>query len=65
MVLILLVRTNSGANPNSLWLDPLRRFRRLFAAAQSTALSKTYNPLKYMDFWFFYGLAGRRCPAAS
>jgi hypothetical protein len=50
MVLILMLRTNSGINPDSLWLDPPRRFRRLFAAAQSTALSKLANPLKFQDF---------------
>ena len=40
MVLILIVRANSGANRNSPVLS-LRRFRRLFAAAQSNGLIKT------------------------
>jgi hypothetical protein len=53
MVLILTVRANYGANPNSLWLDPLRRFRRLFAAAQSMASSKLSNLLKHMYFFVF------------
>jgi hypothetical protein len=46
MVLILILRANSGANPNSPWFEaPAGRFRRLFEAAQSTAASKLANPL--------------------
>jgi hypothetical protein len=46
MVLILMLKANSGANlnsPDSICL--LRRFRRLFAAAQSTVALKLANPL--------------------
>jgi hypothetical protein len=45
MVLILILRTNPGANLNRSGSISLRRFRRLFAAAQSTAASKLANPL--------------------
>jgi hypothetical protein len=50
MVLILIVRANSGANPNSLLSRSLRRFRRLFTAAQSTAALKHANPLTSRRF---------------
>jgi hypothetical protein len=54
MVLILMLRANSGANLNLLWLDfTLRRFRRLFATAQSSAAPKLDNPLTNQRFLVF------------
>src|ERR1700688_4019635 len=51
MILILMLRANSGVNLNSLWLTVLRGgFRRLFASAQSTAASKLANPLTNQRF---------------
>jgi hypothetical protein len=50
MALILMLRANSGANLILPWLDTLRRFRRLFATAQSSAVSKLGNPLKIQCF---------------
>jgi hypothetical protein len=51
VLLILLLKANSGANLNSLWPPiHLRRFRPLFATAQSTAASKLANPLKSFGF---------------
>src|SRR6202022_5098326 len=53
MVLILILRANSGANLNSLWLTvPRGGFRRLFAGAQSTPPSKLPNPLMNKRFLF-------------
>jgi hypothetical protein len=51
MVLVLMLRANSGF-PNFARAPniPPRRFRRLFAAAQSTAASKLANPLKSFGF---------------
>jgi hypothetical protein len=55
----LLLKANSGANPNSLWpRSNLRRFRPLFAAAQSTAASKLANPLKNLGFLVLRQTAG-------
>jgi hypothetical protein len=50
MVLILMLRANPGAKPESAPARSLRRFRPLFAAAQSTALSKLANPLIDIGF---------------
>jgi hypothetical protein len=52
VVLVLILKANSGANLNSLLPQcNLRRFRPLFAAAQSTASSKLGNPLKKFGFF--------------
>jgi hypothetical protein len=59
VLLILLLKANPGANPNSLWpRSNLRRFRPLFAAAQSTAASKLANPLKNLGFLVLRQTAG-------
>jgi hypothetical protein len=53
------LKANPGANPNSLWpRSNLRRFRPLFAAAQSTAPSKLANPLKSFGFLVLRQSAG-------
>jgi hypothetical protein len=53
------LKANPGANPNSLWpRSNLRRFRPLFAAAQSTAASKLANPLKSFGFLVLRQSAG-------
>jgi hypothetical protein len=63
MVLILILRANSGANLNS--LSPsiyLRRFRPLFATAQSMASSKLGNPLKRLRFLVLRQATGLSAP---
>ncbi|WP_461335506.1 hypothetical protein [Bradyrhizobium embrapense] len=40
-------------------LDTLRRFRRLFARAQSIAASKLRNSLKYQRFFSFLKFSGK------
>jgi hypothetical protein len=59
VLLILILKANPGANPNSLWpRSNLRRFKPLFAAAQSTAASKLANPLKSLSFLVFHPTSG-------
>src|ERR1700692_3400475 len=64
MVLILIVRAQFRRKPEfALVRSNLRRFRRLFAAAQSTAASKHANPLIKRGFLVWAGglaIAARR-----
>src|SRR5437879_5149367 len=51
MILILMLRANSGGRPEFALADGAARgFRRLFAEAQSTAASKLANPLTNQRF---------------